>query len=377
MKIIIRLTYFVSSLILFCSCSGTRYLNIKNVTLADELATPETKLLFKEVEAIGKKGIAIGHQDATAYGLGWKASAENPYRNDLHDITGKYPAVNGWELGHIELANNINLDTVSFSLMRDHIIKSYALGAINTLSWHLDNPESGGSSWDVTPAAASILKGGANRQKYEIWVNRLADFLKSLKTADGKDVPVVFRPYHEMNGSWFWWGANNCTVDEYKQLFRDIVIMLKEKGVHNVLYAYAPNTLNNAAEYEHFYPGDDYVDIMGVDIYNHSGDDAFITTLQANLKVVKDFAMARKKPFALTETGNVKPGYDKWFTEVLYKGIENSGISWVLFWRNARKSHYFATFPTEPAAEDFKELGSQRDILFLEDLQKLNFKIKK
>ena len=125
-------------------------------------------------------------------------------------MIGKYPAVHGWELGHIELGNDINLDTVSFALMREQIIKTYQQGGINTLSWHLDNPVSGGTSWDVTPAASTILKGGANREKYEVWVDRLADFLKSLRTQNGITIPVVFRPYHEMNGSWFWWGAKNC-----------------------------------------------------------------------------------------------------------------------------------------------------------------------
>ena len=376
MKNTFRLTYFVSSLILFCSCSSTKYLDISNVKVTDALASNPTKLLYEEIKTIATDGIAIGHQDPTAYGINWKASAENSYRNDIHDVIGKYPAVHGWELGHLELGNDINLDTVSFALMREQIIKTYQQGGINTLSWHLDNPVSGGTSWDVTPAASSILKGGANRDKYEVWVDRLADFLKSLRTQNGITIPVVFRPYHEMNGSWFWWGAKNCSVEDYKQLFRDIVDMLEARDVHNVLYAFAPNTLNSPDEYERFYPGDDYVDILGVDIYNHSGDEAFVKTLKKDILVVKDFAEARNKPYALTETGNVKPGGADWFTKVLDPGIENSGIAWVLFWRNARPSHYFATYPNEPAADDFIEFGKQKDVLFMEDLQKLNFKVK-
>lgn len=375
MKNTFRLTYFVITLLLFYSCGSTKYIDISETNLTDQAATPETKLLLENIKLLAKEGIGIGHQDATAYGLNWKASAKDTFRNDIHDVVGKYPLVYGWEIGHIELANTINLDTVSFNLMRKQIATAYKLGGINTISWHLDNPETDGSSWDPTPAARGILSNGENRDKYLTWVNRLADFLKSLKTDSGTAIPVVFRPYHEMNGSWFWWGANNCTTDEYKDLFRDLVDLMEEKGVHNVLYAYAPNSLNSPEEYERFYPGDDYVDILGIDIYNHSGDATFAEKLKNDIGVMRDFAKTRNKPYALTETGNVKPENPNWFTEILYPGIENSGIAWVLFWRNARENHYFATYPTEIAAESFKKLGQKNDILFMDDIK--TYKIKK
>lgn len=142
---------------------------------------------------------------------------------------------------------------------------------------------------------------------------------------------MVFRPYHEMNGGWFWWGSASCTPEEYKALYRDFVRLLADFDVHNLLYAYSPNTLNNPQEYERFYPGDDFVDILGIDIYNHGGDSNFAEKLQEDLKVVRQFAQTHNKPFALTETGNVAPGNTQWWTQILYPGIHETGIAWVLY----------------------------------------------
>ena len=72
---------------------------------------------------------------------------------------------------------------------------------------------------------------------------------------------------------------------------------------------------------------------------------------------MKDFAKIHQKPYALTETGNTHPENPKWWTEVLQKGIEDSGISWFLLWRNARPSHYFATYPGELSSENFNLKG--------------------
>lgn len=374
MKNTIRLTYFIITSLLLLSCSSTQSLDISDVQLADETATPGTKFLYKKIKSIAQNGIAIGHQDATAYGIGWKASEQEPFKNDMFSVVQKNPVVHGWDVGHIELNHEFNLDTVSFSLMKEKIKKTDELGGITTISWHLDNPVSNGSSWDTTPAVTEILKGGSQRDKYLIWVKRLSIFFKSLRDTKGDPIPVVFRPYHEMNGGWFWWGAGNCTVTAYKMLYQDLVTLLKQNGVHNLLYAYSPNTLNTSTEYTLFYPGDEYVDILGIDIYNHSGDETFARKLQEDLKIVREFAEEKDKPFALSETGNTKPGNPNWWTEILYPGIQDTGIAWVLFWRNARVSHYFGTYPDGVSALDFKKLEKQNDILFLEDLKTYTLK---
>lgn len=370
----VHFVYFVFLASILTSCGSNLSIPIQNISLADQYASIPTKLLKAKIDFLTKKGISIGQQDPTAYGIGWKASSKDSYRSDMKDVMGKYPAVQGWDLGHIELGYSANLDTVSFDLMRRQIMESYKRGAITTLSWHLDNPESNGSSWDTTSAVKTILKEGINRPKYVAWVSKLADYIKSVKDENGNAIPMVFRPYHEMNGGWFWWGSASCTPEEYKALYRDFVRLLTDFDVHNLLYAYSPNTLNNPQEYERFYPGDDFVDILGIDIYNHGGDSTFAEKLQEDLKVVRQFSQTHNKSFALTETGNVAPGNTEWWTQILYPGIHETGIAWVLLWRNARKDHYFGIYPEEASATDFKTFAKKKDILFLEDIDQITFK---
>ena len=363
--------FFFTFILSLVGCKSTSGIDFSSIRVSDSEATNSTKLLYHNIQNISKKGIAFGHQDATAYGIGWKHE-ESPLllRSDIKEVAGDYPAVHGYDIGHIELGKTHNLDTVSFNLMRDHIDKLYAKGAIITMSWHLDNPVSSGSSWDQTPAVPAILKGGKDREKYELWVKRLANFFKSLKDKDGNAIPVVFRPFHEMNGSWFWWGGNNVSPEDYKQLWRETQALLMQNDVHSLLYAFSPNTINNEEEFNRYYPGDEFVDILGVDVYNHSGNEVFTKDLQKNLEIVRNKAQMANKPFALTETGNTNFGEDPlWWTKTLYPGIKNSGAAWLLLWRNARPSHYFATYKGETSELDFKEFSELEEILLLEEVK--------
>ena len=230
----VRLKNFVTrSLILavllqLFSCKSSK-VDLSTVHTADAVATKETKLLYYNIKRIQKEGMAFGQQDATMYGVGWKdEDAPGIFRSDIKSITGKFPAVEGFDLGHVELGNVQNLDSVSFALMRKHIRKMNRKGAVICMSWHLDNPVNNGNAWDPTPAVPAILKEGSERQKFELWIERLSNFLKSLKDEKGKAIPVVFRPFHEMNGSWFWWGGKNVSPEDYKELWRQTHKLLRK-----------------------------------------------------------------------------------------------------------------------------------------------------
>ncbi|UAB85027.1 beta-mannosidase [Zunongwangia sp. SCSIO 43204] len=355
------------------SCGSSSNLDLSNINTANEKATIGTKILYKKIEEISKQGIAFGHEDATAYGVGWKDDG-GKIQSDVEKVTGKFPAVHGFDVGHIELGRSHNLDTVSFELMKNHIKKIHKEGGMITISWHLNNPLSGGSSWDSIPAVASILEGGNQRKKYELWIGRLSSFLKSLQDEKGDYIPIVFRPFHEMNGSWFWWGGENTTPKSYKQLWKETYSLLKKKKVNNLLFAFSPNTLSSKEEFDTYYPGDDFVDIIGVDVYNHDGDEAFTKSLISNIEILKNKARNSNKPYALTETGNTKFGENpKWWTEALYPGIQGTGISWVLVWRNARPNHFFASFKEDVAKEDFKDFEELKEILFLPEVKKIDY----
>lgn len=346
----------------------------KNVIVSDTKASPKVLDLKQRLKTISNKGIAFGQQDATAYGLNWYLQ-ERPgeLTSDVQKVVGKQPALLGFDLGHLELGNTFNLDTVSFAMMKQHTQQIYKQGGVVTFSWHLNNPVSGGSSWDTTSAVSEILKGGSVTQKYETWIKRLSIFFKSLKDEDGTIIPVIFRPFHEMNGAWFWWGKGRCSPEDYKKLWIITQQLLTENGVHNLLYAYSPNTMSSVKDFETFYPGDEYVDILGVDIYNHSGDQEYMQSVKHNLQLLKNISERKNKPFALTETGNFSMASNAtWWTDVLYSSIKNSGIAWVMVWRNARKDHYFSTYPAETTETNFKQFEQKEDILFLPELQSIH-----
>lgn len=369
-----NITYWIKIillLVLLQSCKSTTTLMKQEAALADKMGSRQTEYLYNRIKEIAKVGYAFGHQDATAYGMGWKNDGSIK-RSDVHDVSGAYPAVYGFELGHIELGHSINLDTVDFKLMQKLIQRAHKMRGIVTLSWHPDNPVSKKSAWDTTAAVTEILKGGNLHNEYKAWLSKLANFMNELKDESGHGIPVVFRPFHEMNGDWFWWGKGNCSPEEYISLWRETFdILTKEYSVHNMLYAYSPNTLEKKEDYLKYYPGDLYVDILGIDIYQHGSSEEFIEALKNDIGLLQKIATDKNKPYVLSEAGLNEIPIANWWTEVLDRHIAKSGISWALFWRNAWPNHYFAPYPGQASASDFILYKNLSHVLFLNDVKKI------
>jgi len=95
---------------------------------ADKKATKETVRLFQSLYELKNKGVMYGHQDDLMYGNTWWYEKD---RSDIKDITGDYPAVAGFELGHLELGNERSLDSVSFHLICTTVVRS--LGVNSTM----------------------------------------------------------------------------------------------------------------------------------------------------------------------------------------------------------------------------------------------------
>ncbi len=195
---------------------------------ADPQATKETVNLYGNLKKLAGSGIMFGHQDDLAYGVGWKYT---PGKSDVKEVTGDYPAVYGWDLGGIELDNANNLDGIPFKKMRQFIQEGYERGGVITISWHARSPlgkEKG--AWDTTHGTVtSILPGGDQHTLYKDWLDKVAAFLLSLKGKKGELIPVLFRPYHELTGNWFWWCRNACTDFEFKTLWRFTMYYLQQE----------------------------------------------------------------------------------------------------------------------------------------------------
>ncbi len=329
--------------------------------------------LINRLGAIQKHGIMIGHQDDPVYGCSWKWEDN---RSDVKEVCGDYPAVMGFDLGDLELGKSKNLDGVPFDRMRTEIIKQHERGGIVTLSWHPNNPVTGKNAWDFSGDVVSkILPGGKLNAMFNVWLLKAARFINSLTTSKGEKVPVIFRPWHEMSGGWFWWGDGRCTAEQYKQLYRYTYKFMARQRCTNLVWAYSPNLADQTETVEHydkFYPGDDVVDLLGIDIYQREPNNAqYQGWLRSELDVVKKVGESRKKLIALTETGYNNVPDSTWFTKTLMPVLSEYPLCYVLLWRNAwdNPTENYIAAPGKASEEDFKLFYADPKTLFAKDIE--------
>lgn len=340
--------------------------------MVDPQATKQTKALYQHLHQFARSSqFLFGHQDDPAYGVHWKREEG---RSDVLESTGSYPAIYGWELSKIG-QQPYNIDSVSFADMQRWMIEAYERGGINTISWHIDNPVTGGDSWDTTSAIPAILPGGEHHDWYRWKLDLFADFVNELEsgTVFKKKVPIIFRPFHEHTGSWFWWGTTHCTPAQYQQLWRFTVEYLRDqKGLHQLIYAYSTDIFETEEQYLAFYPGDEYVDIMGMDDYHDISIHGDPKNLTRRLRMLVEIAEAHEKIPALTETGQEKIPDNYWWNRTLLGHIQAdpvaSRIAYVMVWRNARLSHHYVPYPGHPSRPDFVLFRHRDEVWFENDL---------
>ena len=351
---------------------------------ADGQLTPAEQLA-RRLAGLQPKGYMMGHQDAPFYGVTWSGisaerSAYDSLQNncgwpadscDVRRTCGDYPAVMGFDLGGIEMGDAKNLDSVPFVRIHDELISHYERGGIVTLSWHPRNPLTGGTAWDVADSTVvrEVLDGGSQHEKFLTWMQRVGDFIATLTTADGQPVPVIFRPWHENNGSWFWWGQRLCTDAEFHALWNMLQDYMQQRGFQNLLWSYSPN-LDGGWTEERFlqrYPGDDRVALIGEDAYQWGTEQDFVTALRSDLTFLSGFAQEHGKLLAMTECGLKNMTDSTWWTRVLKPVIDEYPISYFLLWRNY-KAEYFGPAPELPCAADFRQLYEADNTLFLKDI---------
>lgn len=250
--------------------------------------SPEARNVLEYLRQISGNQTLSGQHD-------WINSNWFAYR--VSEITGKYPALWGTDYGLIccGLPNNAR------QIATDNAKSQWEQNGLVTLSWHACRPtEDENCDWGgsvQTPLGDAewneLLTPGTNlNNRWRAQVDDVAVYLKQLRDAR---VPVLWRPYHEMNGGWFWWGGNQSgTPERFKALWG----MMRERlinvhGLNNLIWVWSPGAVDNAAA---FYPGDQMVDVLGYDIYwgdfqNRWYDDLLST--------------GRGKPIAMGEVGDL------------------------------------------------------------------------
>tara|TARA_B100000953_G_scaffold210352_1_gene173625 strand:+ start:32356 stop:33333 length:978 start_codon:yes stop_codon:yes gene_type:complete len=270
---------------------------------------PETKQLLEYIYSLNGKILAGQH-----------SYNEDPdkFYNLAQEITGKYPAVWGtafyWN-GEKDPGERIVKAT----------IKKHNEGSIITLMWHVGRPsENPPYGW-----SESVQNEFSDEQWQELltpdspthtnWLKQVDNLAQHLKELQKAGVPVLWRPYHEMNGVWFWWGNN---PEAYKKLWKMLYDRLTEyHQLNNLIWVWNANAprdipYDEAFPYKDFYPGAQYVDILATDVYHYDYEQKDYEEL---------LELAEGKPIALGEVGelpkpNILEKQPKW--------------SWFMVWSN-------------------------------------------
>lgn len=328
-----------------------------------------------------KSKMLFGHQDDVVYGSGWQRLADSTYadtRSCIHDLTGQWPDLIGFDIGGIELNHSRNLDSVPFSRMLEECQRQFKRGGKVTLSWHARNPLTGGNSWDTTPCLAQVIDPDTEvHDTMQAWIERAGAFVAQVAELQTAPDQLIVRLWHEQSGNWFWWGREAGSADDYIALWRwtrnYMNLRIPKSSNFQILYAYSPDKLTlyedtpegAYRETAEWYPGDEYVDIIGTDCYHHGGAEGtedYLYRAHRQLDAASRMAKEHGKRLALTETGCEAIRCPHWYTTVLLPLLrEYPDIEYVLVWRNAWDipTHYFLPQPNTAEAEDFKAFMNQ------------------
>ena len=248
---------FTAGMMTVCSC-GSKYPEPVNRN-----ATPEARALLESLYRSVDEGKIIS-------GLHHNQLSMPAYRYDLDNIEracGKEPMIWGgdvaWDAARvIELAQ-----------------EKYAEGHIITLMWHAARPMDHGivnfreqTQGDFTDEQWNELMT-VGSDMYNGWLAQVDSISEYLKVLHDCKIPVLWRPYHEMNGEWFWWGwreGKNGFTELWKRLYDRMVNYHHLDNLIWVWNANAPRDIpgDTALDYARFYPGNDFVDVLATDVYN-------------------------------------------------------------------------------------------------------------
>jgi mannan endo-1,4-beta-mannosidase len=264
-------------------------------TVSSKLVTPnpmaEAVNLYNYLKTSYGKKI---HSGATAI------TSSLDEENWIYQQTGKYPALAGFDF----MNHTRNYSWENKSLLVTNAKYWWSQNGIVVAHWHWRDP------LRTTDAFYSMGTSYSERTSFD--VSKLSDTLSIEYTAVIKDidtianylrqlrdakVPVLWRPLHEASGTWFWWGYHGAEATKrlWKIMFNRLV---KHHGLNNLIWIWTSDIKSDDLDW---YPGDDYVDILGMDIYPANGD--FSSQVASYNKLKNDFE--GRKLITLSENGSI------------------------------------------------------------------------
>lgn len=340
--------------------------------------TPETETVLRNLSSFDfgsvdpfDRRVIIGQQDADVSN---RASYGTKVTGDIERLTGHAPALVSYELSNVDRGATSMFDVAAFragrAAMHDLIVEQHRRGVLVSLVWHLRCPkahvtDNDAYAPDQCPAdyrLDSLRAGGAHFAEWRAMLDELAELLWSLKDDQGRLIPVLLRPFHEFTGSWFWWGRQNSPAS-YAATWRDTVGYLRDgRGLRSLLWVFAPDSPSSSWGWNAFYPGDDYVDVVAFDRYDHD-DGRFAGGYEADLRTIGAFAEQHHKVAAVSEVGvDIEAGTrtidPSWFTRSMLAPLESRRFAYVGLWRNAPWEKFIPEPGDGALADDFVKMAS-------------------
>ncbi|MFD2966744.1 glycoside hydrolase family 26 protein [Sphingobacterium bambusae] len=339
-----------------------------------------TRRLFHNLNKIGQSSqVILGHQSTNTLSRNGQIEITD---SDIKEVTGQFPGLVAYDLGWIERKKgNVWLDGSV-----DKLIKSIQycrkLGIPVSLSWHTRNPTDvqydqknralNGKVKNIQNTVGQILSDETVQQTYISWLDILAEFFGKLVDETGEVIPILFRPFHECSGNWFWWGNGQCTDEEYIKLFQFThEYLTKTKMVDNLLWIYNTDKVRTEAEYMKRYPGDQYVDFCSIDFYDYENYsiDKFKSLLTKSLDVLRACSKRQNKGYLIAEGGKKNYQDQNYFTSRCINFFPKDLI-YFCFWANSKKN-YYTTSQRDQNKEDFKVMVKENKLLLQKEVLKL------
>ena len=282
--------------------------------LADPLATPATKALYARLLSSYGKQTLSGQYELKDTTFIQQQTGILPfvYGTDLMDYSpsrrehgSKPEGLTEAAIQHIKKTGQTLTLTWHWNAPTDLIDATYT----NAEGKSIEAPWYRGFYTDATRFDLQKALADPNGRDYKLLLRDIDSIAVELKKYQAANIPLLWRPLHEAPGEWFWWGAKG--PESFKALWRLMFTRLeKTHGLHNLIWTWAGDARAQ------WYPGDNYVDIVGTDLYPSDSRDALAGQFDA-LKIQYD----GKKPIALCEVGGV-PDISR---------MKRFGVNWLYF----------------------------------------------
>ncbi|MEN9907254.1 MAG: hypothetical protein RLZZ540_395 [Bacteroidota bacterium] len=301
-------------------------------------ATTQTKNLYHNLKDIAWNGkeILFGQEFYNSYSFAID-DQKNPDCSDYKDVTGDHPALLGQDFHYY-----ITKGSVERARHKKAAQFIYKKGGVLTFDFHMYSKYHEAFVYEESDKYLmyNIAEGINDKQEVTWFNNQLQDAVDIINELK---IPVVVRLFHEMNGNWFWWGTKaEGGKESYIKLYQYAVNYIKARTDY-ALFAWSPNYRFDSGNYPgtNYYPGDDFVDVVGVDFYDAgSSKGKSFETLVQEVTAVSDFSLQHNKIPVLAEIGNRFDGPDdkpNWWMEVnqhLQESERGFKIAYILTWIN-------------------------------------------